>query len=78
VSLNKSEWLLNGLDYLFFRSAIEHIKSHRILLTSDLDGLKDIRAKRENLWDQYKLNLQMLNARKIVLESELSHVSYEN
>jgi hypothetical protein len=42
-----------------------------------LDGLKDVRAKREHLWDQYQLNLQMLNARKIVLESELSHVSYE-
>lgn len=68
---------LYSLDYLFFRSAIEHIKSQKILLTSDLDGLKDMRAKREKLLDQCQSNIEMLKARKIVLESELSHVSYK-
>jgi hypothetical protein len=77
MSLNKSQWLLNGLDYLFSRSAVQHIKSQKILLSSDLDGLKDKRAKREKLWDQCQLNLETLRARKIVLESELSYVSYE-
>jgi hypothetical protein len=68
---------LNSLDYLFFRNAVEQIKSHKILLTSDLDGLKNMRAKREKLWDQCQSNLEMLKARKIVLESELSRVSYK-
>jgi hypothetical protein len=77
VSMNKLQRLLNSLDYLFFRSAIEHVKSQKILLTSDLDGLKDMREKREKLWDQCQSNLEMLKARKIVLESELSHVSYK-
>jgi hypothetical protein len=65
------------VDYLFFRSAIEHVKSQKILLTSDLDGVKDMRAKKEKLWDQCQANLEMLKARKIVLETELSHVSCE-
>ncbi|PNF41125.1 hypothetical protein B7P43_G04530 [Cryptotermes secundus] len=55
------------------KSTIEHIRSQKILLTSDLDGLKDMRGKREKLLDQYQSNLELLKARKIVLESELSH-----
>ena len=52
------------------------MKSHKILLTSDLSGLKEVRAKKEQIRGQCRSNLDTLQARKITLEDELNHVSH--
>jgi hypothetical protein len=59
-----------------FRRDIEHMKSRKILLADDLSGLKEVRAKKEQIWDQCRSNLDTLQAHKIALENELNHVSY--
>jgi hypothetical protein len=51
------------------------MKSRKILLTDDLSGLKEVRAKKEQIQDQCRSNLDMLQAHKISLENELNHVS---
>ena len=52
------------------------MKSNRILLTGDLSGLKEVRAKKEQIQGQCSSNLDTLQARKIALEDELNHVSH--
>jgi len=52
------------------------VKSQKILLTGDLSGLKEVRAKKEQLQGQCRSNLDTLQARKIALEDELNHVSH--
>jgi hypothetical protein len=52
------------------------VKSRKILLTDDLGGMKEVRAKKQKLREQYHSTLEVLEARKIALESELNHVSY--
>lgn len=52
------------------------MKSRKILLTDDLGGMKEVKAKKEKLQDQYHSTLEMLQAHKTALESELNHVIY--
>ena len=52
------------------------MKSHKILLTGDLSGLKEVRAKKEQIRGQCRSNLDTLQAHKIALEDELNHVSH--
>jgi hypothetical protein len=59
-----------------FRHDIERVKSHKILLTGDLSGLKEVRAKKEQIRGQCRSNLDTLQVRKIALEDELNHVSH--
>ncbi|XP_021919890.1 structural maintenance of chromosomes protein 3-like isoform X3 [Zootermopsis nevadensis] len=55
------------------KSASEHVKSRKILLSDDLDGVKEVRAKKEKLQEQYHSTLEVLQARRTALESELNH-----
>jgi hypothetical protein len=52
------------------------MKSRKILLNDNLGGMKEVRARKEKLRDQYHSTLEVLQARKTALESELNHVSY--
>ena len=52
------------------------MKSRKILLTGDLSGLKEVRAKKEQIRGECRSNLDTLQARKIAVEDELNHVSY--
>lgn len=52
------------------------MKSCKILLNDNLGGMKEVRARKEKLRDQYHSTLEVLQARKTALESELNHVSY--
>lgn len=67
---------LKSFNVFFLRSASEHVKSRKILLSDDLDGMKEVRAKKEKLQEQYHSTLEVLQARRTALESELNHVSY--
>jgi hypothetical protein len=52
------------------------VKSQKFLLTGDLSGLKEVRAKKEQIRGQCHSNVDTLQARKIALENELNHVSH--
>jgi hypothetical protein len=52
------------------------MKSCKILLSDDLIGLKEVRAKKEQIQEQCHSNVDILQARKIALENELNHVSH--
>lgn len=58
------------------RHDIEHVKSRKIMLTGDLSGLKEVRAKKEQIQGQCRSNLDTLQARKIALEDEMNDVSH--
>jgi hypothetical protein len=52
------------------------VKSRKILLTDDLGGMREVRAKKEKLRDQCRSDLEGIQAHKISLEDELNNVSH--